>query len=313
MFSHESTDNLLDNFEEELTELVELDGPKPKTPLKVSPKIAPRPSSTAKDDKNSSPQGALSPPPKNVNISSAFKVTSPPIPAQRNFFENSPEKVQSVPVPAMRKIHSMDKKGKNDENEIIQMTSLHSDNASASSDIEYISRGSSAQNTIVERDGKKNNIKIIHELEKMPVDAEETFFVIKHGKWADEESNIKHEQEEEVKEISEKAFKPTLQVISEKPKIKKKKEKKKKVKEEVSSETSEAAHKSSTDSSSLENSPKPKRKNKKQNIKKSKEKKKKSITDERTSATTEASVKSSKKADATSSEKAIGNFQSFFN
>lgn len=280
MYSHDSTDNLLDNLESELTELVELyEDPKPNTPIKNEKK-------------------------------SPIKKAPPPVPARRNFFEQSPEK-QNFPVPAVRKIHSLDKKEKNDENEIIQMTTLNSDHASP--DIEYLSRGSSAQsrqNTVIslnnndEKNKKKitNNIKIIHESEKLPTEAEETFFVIKHGKWADD---IAKKEDEEV---SEKLFKPKLEVISErKVKNTNKKQKEEEKRLSVSSGTSEIQKSPdlSTDSSSLEESPKPKKKSKKVNIKKEKKKKK---TEERTSAATEASVskKSSKKSDVASTDKAIG-------
>lgn len=307
MFSHESTDNLLDNLESELTELVELDDPKPKTPVKNIRQVTP-----LKNEEVILENILKSPP----SVSSPFKVEKnqsqtpklpPPVPAKRNFFESSPEK-QNFPVPAMRKIPSLDKKGKNDENEIIQMTTLNSDHGS--SDIEHISRASSIhskQSTIISvgddnmMTKKTNKIKIIHESEKMSVDdAEESFYVIKHGKWASVEDEVHQVQDDE---ISEKAFKPTLEVISEKkPKVKKKKVKEEEVKRKsISSETLET-----TDSSSIEESPKPKKKVKKQNNKK--EKKKKAVSDERTSAATEASSskKSTKKIEMPSTDKAIG-------
>lgn len=283
MFSQLSTDNLLDNLESELTELVELDSPKAQKQL--SPQI-----------KKSSPE----------------KIFQPPVPAKRNFLESS----EKFPVPAVRKNHSLDKREKNDENEIIQMSSLHSDHASVSSDIEHISRGSSTQsrqNSVIVVDEKKkkkkktSDVRIVHESEK--ISHEETFIVVKHGKWADEARNEQEIEEikERVEAVNEKIFKPALDVIDENPKKKKNKKKTEIIEERRTSVSSVVSEdqKTNTESSSLEESPQPKKKIKKPE-KKSKNHRKK-ITSEEVSATTQASSKrSALKKDARSNDKAIG-------
>jgi hypothetical protein len=306
MFSQLSTDNLLDNLESELTELVELDSPKSvkNSSLKNFP---------SKSFENPFPKNVKIPSPiprKSPSKISPEKTFKPPVPAKRNFLEESPEK-QKFPVPPPRKNHSLDKKEKNDENEIIQMTSLHSDHAS--SDVEHISRGSSTQSrqsTVInvdERKKKIKNVKTFHESEK--ISREESFFVVKHGKWADEAKNEQEIEEikDKVEAVAEKTFKPALEVITEKPK----KKKNKKLKERKSSVSSVASepHKSETESSSLGESPQPKKKIKKPEKKVKSHKKKTSEEVTLTSATTQASSKrSALKKDATSSEKAIGIF-----
>lgn len=318
MFSQLSTDNLLDNLENELTELVELDSPKstknsPPKSVKNSPFKFTK-NNSLKSFENPSPKTVKSPSPPPIKSPSKVSPFQPPIPAKRNFLEASPEK-QKFPVPAARKNHSLDKKEKNDENEIIQMTSLHSDHASISSDVEHFSRGSSTQsrqNTVINVDEKKKkikNVKTFHESEK--ISHEESFFVVKHGKWADEAKNEQEIEEikEKVEAVAEKTFKPALEVITEKPKKKKNKKIVEERRPSISSVASET-HKSTTESSSLEESPQPKKKIKKPE-KKVKGRKKKTTSEEvtLTSATTHASSrKSALKKDATSNDKAIGIF-----
>lgn len=278
MFSQLSTDNLLDNLEDELTELIELD----------SPKIV----------KKSSPAHKKTP--TKIPTENSFQL---PVPAKRNLFDVSPEK---FPVPAARKNHSLDKKEKNDENEIIQMTVLHSDHAS--SDIEHFPRESSGQlrqSVIVideKRKEKTNQVKIVHESDK--ISHEESFIVIKHGKWADEDKNEQEIEEikEKVEAVPEKVFKPALEVISENPKKKKSKPKEEQ-KTSISSMASET-QKTNTESSSIEESPKPKKKIKRSE-KKAKHRKKKTTSEEVT-LTSASSKRSALKKDATSSEKSIG-------
>lgn len=306
MFSQLSTDNLLDNLESEfaeLTELVEFDSPKS---IKNSP---------LKSLENPSKKFPSPPPKKSSPKISPQSSFEPPIPAKRNFFETSPE-ISKFPVPAVRKNHSLDKKEKNDENEIIQMSALHSDHASVSSDIEHISRGSSTHSVINFDEKKKKNVKeskTFHESQK--ISNEESFFVVKHGKWADDAKNEQEIEEikEKVEAVTEKAFKPALEVINEKTKKRKNKKPKEeiktvknKIKERRSSVSSMASNtqKTNTESSSLEESPQPKRKVKKSEKKEKKSKKKTS--EEITSATTQASSKrSALKKDAISTEKSI--------
>lgn len=92
MFSHDSTENLLDNLESDLTEVVGLD---------ASDEIL-----------------------KNVEVAEM-----PPIPAKRGFVD-IPAEVHVNPVPAARRLQSMDKNEKNDENEIIQLSSISSSSTS---------------------------------------------------------------------------------------------------------------------------------------------------------------------------------------
>lgn len=91
MFTNESTENLLANLENELTEVIELDNPQ-------------------------------------VIEIEKDKMFSPPIPAKRQPSESN--LAQNVPVPAARRLQSLDKKEKNDENEIIQLSSISSSSAS---------------------------------------------------------------------------------------------------------------------------------------------------------------------------------------
>lgn len=91
MFANESTENLLANLENELTEVIELDNPQ-------------------------------------VIEVEKEKMFSPPIPAKRQPSESNV--TTQVPVPAARRLQSLEKKEKNDENEIIQLSSLSNSSAS---------------------------------------------------------------------------------------------------------------------------------------------------------------------------------------
>lgn len=91
MFTNESTENLLANLENELTEVIELDNPQ-------------------------------------VIEIEKDKMFSPPIPAKRQPSESNLD--ANVPVPAARRLQPLDKKEKNDENEIIQLSSISSSSAS---------------------------------------------------------------------------------------------------------------------------------------------------------------------------------------
>jgi hypothetical protein len=264
MFSHESTENLLDNLESELTEMVELERPGPKPLAKVSPVPG-------------------------------KKRTPPPVPARRNVQAS----ISDHPVAATRRVSSLDKKEKNDENEIIQLQSLTSDHDSMTSESQ---RGTSKQNTVIVLNEK--NARVATE------NANETFFVIKHGKWASEqeeenhqpkdagdEIRIERDEEEQVMAASEGQKTQSTQKSKKKKKVLRKKH------ESQSSSTTSASHTladtSSTESSTLEESPLPvKKKVKKGGRSRRKEKK-----EEQLSA---SSCTESGKNDMTSNDKAIG-------
>jgi hypothetical protein len=169
MFSHESTENLLDNLENELSELIEL---------------RPRPRS-----------------PKQVESMPTIQKVQPPVPARRNL-KTSPEITQPIPIP--RKISSIDKNIKNDENEIIQLQSLSSDHEiSISTDSQNListpSHINASNNTVIminEKKSQLNDVIVVQEGEKMPHDK---LMLIKHGKWTDEAK-----QEENMNEDSSK-------------------------------------------------------------------------------------------------------------
>jgi hypothetical protein len=249
MFANESTENLLDNLEDELTEVVALDNPT-----------------------------------KILTVAEIENEKMPPIPAKRNFTSHENlSTIQSQPVPAARRLQSLDKMGKNNENEIIQLSSMSS--SSASENIKNYS-----QNTVVRVNERRpsNKVSAIRELENVPV--EETFFVVKHGKWADEEEKVEETKFEEAKvenplKIQSPAVKtvqPKLQIISETPKTPSKKSSL----SSCTNSTKTSDDSSSETSSSSEESIKVKKKSKKKKKEKHKKKsKKKSSSDEQATST----------------------------
>lgn len=247
MFANESTENLLDNFESELTEVIALDNPT-----------------------------------KVLTVAEVETEKMPPIPAKRTFasYEDLSEG-RSPPVPASRKLPSLDKKGKNDENEIIQLSSMSS--SSASENFKNYS-----QNTVVRVNEKKstNKVSAMREEEKVPI--EETFFVVKHGKWAQEEEKLEEnivgetKIEESIKIPSPvvKNVQPKVEIVSETPK-------KKTSLTSCTSSTKTSVDSSSESSSSSEESVKPKKKSKKREKDKQKKKSKKKLTSDEQASSSE--------------------------
>ena len=271
MFSNESTENLLDNLENEISEAIALDNP--------------------------------------TKVFTVVEIESermPPVASRRNFksYENLSE-IQTHPVAAARKLQKMDKNEKNDENEIIQLSSISS--SSASENVKNYS-----QNTVVrvnERKGSKK-VLVLQEHEKFPV--EETFFVVKHGKWAQDEEKVHEErklQEEETK-ISESLkipstvvlnVQPKLEIISETPK--KTPVKKASLSSCTSSTKTSVDSSSEASSSSSEESVKVKKKSKKRVKEKQKKKAKKKASSEEQASLTETKTEEEVKVEK---QQAIG-------
>lgn len=200
MFTNESTENLLDNLENELTEMIELEQP-----------------STSKQTV------------ADIEMQKPPEIEAP-VPAKRSF--NPSPSVH--PIPAARRLQSRDKNEKNDENEIIQLSSISSDlmHSSASSsphakiNISQASSLQSGKNTIImvnEKKKQNSSILMVHEAE-MPPDGrdDETFFVIKHGKWANGSNSLRNDQkivvEQEPQTVQQK---PPIEVVVENSKKKK--------------------------------------------------------------------------------------------
>lgn len=247
---NESTENLLDDLENELTKAVEFENPE--------------------DD---------------LKVIESEKDEMPPIPAKRNLVESSVEHLAN-PIPAARKLQSLDKNEKNDENEIIQLSSMSSSSPSEN-------QRNMSQNTIViasERKGNGNNkILFVQEADT----AEDSFFVTKHGKWAQDEKDLLA-SDENPKELTlspgERTFKskpPHIEIISEKPV-------KSSTKPELSTSTSSAAQtsfESSSETSSSSESLKTKKKSKKKLKDKEKKKSKKKFSSGDQVSSTENSIK----------------------
>lgn len=252
MFMNDSTENLLDNLENELTEVIELDNP-----AKVTTEV------------------------------------TQPIPLKRNLAEST-----AIPVPAARRSQLLDKKDKNDENEIIQLSSMSS---SASESHKNVSQ----KTVVVASERKVKSVPIMPETFEAPT--EETFFVSKHGKWAQDEK-VKSDTEHSVAiaiEPEEPHTSPVVRVIQQKLEKtpKKKPSRDRSSSSSVTSET-QTTFESTTDTSasSSEESAKTKKKAKKRSRNKNKKKLKKKVEDQITS--TEDSIREDKtKSDL---EQAIG-------
>ena len=272
MFYNESTENLLDNLESELSEAIGFDNPT-----------------------------------KVLTVVEIETEKMPPIAARRNFasYEDLSE-IQSHPVAAARRLQKMDKNEKNDENEIIQLSSISS--SSASENVKNYS-----QNTVVrvnEKNGSKKVV-VLQEHEKFPV--EETFFVVKHGKWAQDEEKVHEERkiEKEETKISEtlmipspvvRNVQPKLEVISETSK--KTPVKKASLSSCTSSTKTSADSISEASSSSSEESVKVKKKSKKRFKEKQKKKLKKKVSSEEQTSLTESKTEEKVKVEI---QQAIGN------
>lgn len=244
MFMNDSTENLLDNLENELTEVIELDNP-----MKFQAEVE--------------------------------REKAQPIPSKRNLAETT-----AIPVPAARRSQLLDKKDKNDENEIIQLSSMSS---SASESHKNVS-----QKTVVASERKVKSVPVVHETSKAPT--EETFFVIKHGKWAQDEklkSDTEHSVAIEI-EPEEPPTSPVVRVIQQKhEKTPKKKSKRdQSSSSSVTSETQTSFESTSeTSTSSSEESAKVKKKSKKKSKNKDKKKlKKKKVGSEDQVTSTEDSI-----------------------
>lgn len=169
MFTNESTENLLENFENELDQIEEVVVVK---------------SDVKKND---------------VNIE--LGESQAPVPSKRSF-HTSPE---ICPVPATRQkvqsMLSMEKNDKNDENEIIQLSSISSDlmkssqtsSSASAAAIKNLSQDSSfnskKQNTVIVVNEKKKtpnkiSVQVYHETHQVEEPEESSFVVVSHGKWA---------------------------------------------------------------------------------------------------------------------------------
>ena len=307
MLSHESMENLLDNLENELTELVELDVSNVK-------------SHQRSENKNFSSVQEL----KTIQEKSQKKSSPPPVPARRNILR-SPHTAQP-PTPASRRINTLDKIEKNNENEIIQLQSLNSENESFSSESKKISQSSSKHNTVISINEKKkkeptNSIRVFHEAEKMPDDINETFFVIKHGKWAEENTQrtmkaeftaVDEENDVEESESAKNLPQKSDEISSIEKKIKRSQEKKKKTlnKKRDSLTTSITTSFTSSSSESLSDEiPQPQKKTKNHKSKNIGQKKTKKLSEDQTpTSNTEESKKETKRMEITSCDKAVGKF-----
>lgn len=254
MFMNESTENLLDKLENELTEIIELDNP-----LKVRAEVE------------------------------IVREKVHPIPVRRNFVESTEK--NSHPIPAARRLHLLDKKDKNDENEIIQLSSLSSSDSH---------RNVSQKTVVVAKERNLKPVQVVHETELAPTD--ETFFVIKHGKWAQDEK-IKSDKEHSVaieiepKEIPTSPAVRVIKPVQEKSKSESKQEKiKKKASRDRSSsssatgEASTTFESSETSSSSSEESVKVKKKKSKRTKNKDKKKVKEKLSSDDQATSTENSI-----------------------
>lgn len=249
MYSNKSTDDLLANLEDELTEMIELSSPR-----KIFSEIE-------------------------IEKDLGREKEMPPIPAKRV--------LSDVPVPAARRPMQMAKSEKNDENEIIQLSS-----ANSSASISENHRNAS-QNTVVVATAHQvkpfaSDIIEIHETESF---ADDKFFVTKHGKWADDKGTAEI-AETELREplkasspikVSEENTK--IEIVCEKPT-------KKSVKRHETPSVASSTTQTSFESSSEESTSEEKKKSKKRKHKDKKKLKKKQSSDE--ASTTEASSKDDK-------------------
>lgn len=217
MFTNDSTENLLDNLENELTEVIEWDNPA-----------------------------------QIQDVVPTDKSEMPPVPARRNIIEtpNQHLEVNVIPVPVARRLQSLDKNEKNDENEIIQLSSVSS--SSVSENQRNISQKTVVTPEKKPRKGKAPNTNILVVQEADPVQDEEKFFVTKHGKWAQNGKEV--ELANLTPSITPRAVKPKphLEIVTEKPK-----KSPKNSKSNTSTSASQTSFESSSESSSSEESLKP--------------------------------------------------------
>lgn len=273
MFTNDSTENLLDNLENELTEVIELEE------VQDFKKVI----ETRVEIENEK---------------------TPPIPARRNVSE--PSEAHSNPVPAARRLQPLDKKEKNDENEIIQLSSMSSSSASE-----------------LHRNVSQNTVVVAKERKTMAIDNEAfvkddepaAVVVSKRGKWAQEEKPAKAKKEPapvELKEMKTPIQSPaTMKSVNKKPHIEVVTEKPKKTRKPSTSSnltSTQTSFESSSETSSSEESLKPKKKSKKKPRSKDKKKSKKKIDfdDQATSSESSSAKEDKSKFDST---QAIGKLE----
>ena len=259
MFTNESTENLLENFETELELIEEVVVVK-----------------------------------NNVNVESQA-----PVPSKRAFQQSQEIRPMPATRHKVQSLNSIEKDDKNDENEIIQLSSISSDlmKSSRSSSqaspvaIKNISQDSSRKQTtvIVVNEKKKAsnriNVQVFHESQQALEPEESAFFVVSHGKWA--KNNVKAAEEVKDDDTESELPLPTKTVlktptpvipevhfISEKKKIKKL-VKKVAPPSSASTASSKTSHDSSSEAYNSEDTPQIKKKSKSKMRKKEKTKKRK--------------------------------------
>jgi hypothetical protein len=161
MFKNESIENLLDNLEQELIEI--------ESPEKVKPQ--------AKERKKNDP---IEPPSHKTSLIDVFEEAPKPQARERNIFAASTSK-------------AMEKQEKNDENEIIQLSSISSDilrssQSSPTQTSSFHSNGKPGSSVMVVNEKKKPNKKTKVQVIKEAAPESDSFFTVtKHGKWAKED------------------------------------------------------------------------------------------------------------------------------
>lgn len=214
-----------------------------------------------------------------------------PIPLRRILAE--PSANQFHPVPAARRLQLLDKKDKNDENEIIQLSSMSSSASESNRNI--------SQKTVLVASERRATklVPVVHESSKAPT--EETFFVIKHGKWAqDEKAKPKSDTEDSVAIDIEPEEPPAVRLKAEPLKKTPEKRLKKKPKNRsTSSSTSETQTtvESTTASSSSEEEVELAKRAKKRLPNKDKRKKKKISSDDQVTSTEDSIREENAKVD----------------
>lgn len=270
MFTNESTENLLENFENELDLLEEV--------------------VVVKSDV------------KKNDVTIELGEPQAPVPSKRAF-QPSPD---IRPVPATRQkvqsMLSMGKNDKNDENEIIQLSSISSDlmkssqsqsssSTSAAAIIKNSSQDSSLnskkQNTVIVVNEKKKtpnkiSVQVYHEPHQVEEPEESAFVVVSHGKWAKNKITVAEVVQEDDTESeppipTKRAIKTKTPVKQEVQFISENKKVKKLVKKAVppSSPSTGSSKLSSSEVSSSEDTPEKKKKSKSKIRKKEKTKKRK--------------------------------------
>lgn len=255
MFSNKSTDDLLATIEDELTEIIELSSPR----------------RIFKEKFEIEKQVEIEKETENQKESCIVKETMPPVPAKRNLSNLVPHE---NPVPVERKTQLRGKNEKNDENEIIQLSSMSSSSVSEN-------HRNVSQNMVVVASADRtrlfeNDIVEIHETESI---AEEEFFVLKQGKWGERIAETEIDDPPYLPAAKVSDQKPHLEIVSEKPT----KKSSKRHEGTSASSSTKTSNDSSSESSSESSAAKKKSKKRKRNDKK--KSKKKQNTDDQESST----------------------------